>query len=630
MERNSKKMLLMTFDLNTLDHLGVKLYSQIPPMIAELVSNSWDADANNVTIYFNDTKEKEIIVKDNGTGMTFDELNDCFLKIGRNRRVETKESHTPNGRPILGKKGLGKLSMFGIGKQITITTVKNGIKNEFMMNYNDIKQCNDGTYHPNLNLVDQPTSDPQGTTIQIQDISRTTPFNPEGIAIDLSKRFTIFSDDFKVEIHHNNSNIITVNNDLYHETKSQFNWNFPEDFSTIDSKLYQFANDRGIIGKIFTSHTPISVGNQGIVLFSRGKLVQENNKFHKRGNDNFFSYMSGYFNIDFIDEKNDEDYSSTDRKSLAWDAPDNDQLVILQELLETVVNKVQSEWRKKRDNVRKEEIKDIGLDVPTWLNSLSPVEKPLAQKLTDAIIKNDSIDAGDAKEYIGYVQDMFSYESFKEFTLQLDQLSVLSDERAIKLLTDWQLIEAKELAKIAEGRIRTIDQFEKYIRENASETKVIQKFLEEFPWLLDPKMSTFEREVSYSKLLKAKFPDEKLEESNRRIDFLCCNNSGVVHIIELKRPNIRIGRNEILQADDYRTYFFSLYKEDVKEINSILISNNINLAPEAESMYESYKAGNKVSIKTYDDLLAQARRYHSEFIQRYKDIANIKEESTNN
>lgn len=47
-----QKELQVTFDINTIDHLGVKLYSTIPPMIAELVSNAWDADANNVYINF--------------------------------------------------------------------------------------------------------------------------------------------------------------------------------------------------------------------------------------------------------------------------------------------------------------------------------------------------------------------------------------------------------------------------------------------------------------------------------------------------------------------------------------------------------------------------------------------------
>ena len=73
-----QKELQVTFDINTIDHLGVKLYSTIPPMIAELVSNAWDADANNVYINFKNEGEKTITVSDDGIGMTFSELNDFF------------------------------------------------------------------------------------------------------------------------------------------------------------------------------------------------------------------------------------------------------------------------------------------------------------------------------------------------------------------------------------------------------------------------------------------------------------------------------------------------------------------------------------------------------------------------
>ena len=124
------KVLEISFDLNTIDHLGVKLYSTIPPMIAELVANAWDADATNVEIILKDEDIKSIIVKDNGLGMTFNELNNNFLKIGRNRRKDTHISKTKKGRNVLGKKGLGKLSVFGIGNKVTITTIKKAMSQQ--------------------------------------------------------------------------------------------------------------------------------------------------------------------------------------------------------------------------------------------------------------------------------------------------------------------------------------------------------------------------------------------------------------------------------------------------------------------------------------------------------------------
>ena len=63
------------------------MYSTLPPVISELISNAYDADATEVKIYLNDKdQEKSIIIEDNGHGMSFDEINDKFLLIGRNRR----------------------------------------------------------------------------------------------------------------------------------------------------------------------------------------------------------------------------------------------------------------------------------------------------------------------------------------------------------------------------------------------------------------------------------------------------------------------------------------------------------------------------------------------------------------
>ncbi len=109
--------LKMTFDPRTIEHLGIKMYSTLPPAIAELIANAYDACASEAIVKLSDNPKK-IEVIDNGTGMTFNEVNEYFLKIGRNRRIESQE--TPCERFPTGKKGLGKLALFGIGKKIEV------------------------------------------------------------------------------------------------------------------------------------------------------------------------------------------------------------------------------------------------------------------------------------------------------------------------------------------------------------------------------------------------------------------------------------------------------------------------------------------------------------------------------
>lgn len=66
------------------------MYKTLPPVLAELISNAYDADATWVDIkLYDENPEKQIIITDNGHGMTFGEINDSFLVIGKNRRKGT-------------------------------------------------------------------------------------------------------------------------------------------------------------------------------------------------------------------------------------------------------------------------------------------------------------------------------------------------------------------------------------------------------------------------------------------------------------------------------------------------------------------------------------------------------------
>lgn len=109
---------------NVCEALGVKLYSTLPPVINELVSNSYDADATKIIITI-DNSNKTIVCEDDGCGMDSEDITNKFLMISRNRRKSEQTQTTPKfKRRITGRKGLGKLSVFGICKIIEVETIK--------------------------------------------------------------------------------------------------------------------------------------------------------------------------------------------------------------------------------------------------------------------------------------------------------------------------------------------------------------------------------------------------------------------------------------------------------------------------------------------------------------------------
>lgn len=92
--------------LSVLNHLGRNLYRNFITVLGEAISNAWDADAPNVWIYVN-REANSLTIKDDGHGMTEDDFQNKFLKIGYSKRKDG-ETKTNSGRPYIGRKGIGK------------------------------------------------------------------------------------------------------------------------------------------------------------------------------------------------------------------------------------------------------------------------------------------------------------------------------------------------------------------------------------------------------------------------------------------------------------------------------------------------------------------------------------------
>lgn len=104
--------------LSILDHLGRHLYRSFATVLGEAISNAWDADAKNVWIYI-DKNRKSFLIKDDGVGMTADDFQDKFLKVGYSKR-KTGKHKSDGGRPFIGRKGIGKLALLSCARKITV------------------------------------------------------------------------------------------------------------------------------------------------------------------------------------------------------------------------------------------------------------------------------------------------------------------------------------------------------------------------------------------------------------------------------------------------------------------------------------------------------------------------------
>jgi len=119
-----KEATSFTFDisLSVLNHLGRNLYRSFATVLGEAISNAWDADAKNVYIFI-DRNKGCFYIKDDGVGMSEDDFQNKFLKIGYSKRKDGTQK-SPKGRPFIGRKGIGKLALLSCARKISVISKK--------------------------------------------------------------------------------------------------------------------------------------------------------------------------------------------------------------------------------------------------------------------------------------------------------------------------------------------------------------------------------------------------------------------------------------------------------------------------------------------------------------------------
>lgn len=116
MTEDIEKEFKFEISLSVLNHLGRNLYRNFVTVLGEAISNSWDADAKNVWIDI-DRENSTFSIKDDGNGMTNEDFQNKFLKIGYSKRKEGRRV-SDAGRPYIGAKGIGKLALLSCADRV--------------------------------------------------------------------------------------------------------------------------------------------------------------------------------------------------------------------------------------------------------------------------------------------------------------------------------------------------------------------------------------------------------------------------------------------------------------------------------------------------------------------------------
>lgn len=612
----AKEPLEMKIELTVIEDLGIKLYSKLPQVLAELVANSWDANASEVKISLCEgdiNPNSKIVIEDDGHGMTYDEVGKKYLRVGRKRRDEDGDKTEGRKRNVMGRKGIGKLSVFGIAKGAEIKTVRNGKLSVFQMDIDEmLKQARkEGKYKPTLLSDDQDVEEKDGTTITLTRLTRKTGIDVQSVRRGIAKHFDVMGEGFCVSV---NGRQITAA-EKFVDADWEKKWE-------IDESVASNRQEWTVFGWIGAAKRPLAEEDRGVVITARGKLIQSPTTFGiKSGSRYSYSYLAGEIRAEFCDME--EDSIATDRHSIV----DTQQGAALRAWGAEKIKKISEELVIMRRNAREKTLREDP-DIQAWLNTLDGPQTKTANKIIGIVTLGEKMDDAKRKEIIRYARASFEQYAFLEMVSTLDEKP--DSAAMLDLFKEYNVVEAREMERIVNSRVKTIQQLVKFMDENAREVPTLHNYFKESPWMLEPTWTQWQHEKRFSKLLRENFPEEELGEKDRRIDFIAIGVGDTVHVVELKRPSYRVRDRDFTQLTKYlafiRRRLGNVPGRGYADAAGYLVVGKIPEDYDMQALLQMAQGGRQY-VKTYEDLVVDAQRLHKDFDDKIHEFEKARQQA---
>jgi signal transduction histidine kinase len=157
-----------SFDVRIISHLGSNSISNDYVAILELLKNSRDASSKQVVVTI-DTAEGSLSVKDDGTGMSSEDIRNVWMVIGTTYRL--KNGKNSNGEVVSGEKGIGRLACQKLGSKMTLTSLKGKEKSVAAFDWSKFEAANSVVSDIEFDLVTEKNdSGKSGTEIKITNL----------------------------------------------------------------------------------------------------------------------------------------------------------------------------------------------------------------------------------------------------------------------------------------------------------------------------------------------------------------------------------------------------------------------------------------------------------------------------
>lgn len=660
---------VMRISRMTVDKLGVRLYDRVSAVVAELVANAYDADAETVTVRLplatllarqdRCTGEIEgrgyvIEVEDDGHGIEPEEANPHFLTVGNDRRKDPSRGGESRGksRRVMGRKGIGKLAPFGICKQIEVVsaggerTARGYRVAHFVMDYDKIVVDHTEPVELDAGEFDRTYRATSGTTIRLLHFLPKRVPDRDTFHRQLARRFGIRQEDFRIRV----------------EDERNPAANPPFDVGDFEVPTMESSRvDVSVVPVTLEDGTELPVSGwmglakeaykneemAGVRIYARSKIVATTRDFEQpagfTGEFTLRSYLVGAVDADWLDDDEGEDLITTDRQDILWES---DYGRALRRWGAEWIQKIGTASRgPRRKRVEQLFLEAADLEAKAISRFGDPDIVATAVELGKQIGRFAAEDELSDQEYVeglaGVVLSVAPHKALMD-AFEAFNREVFGEEYGLEHLVDLfsktRIAEMASYSQIANERVTAIKRLEQVIDEGAEES-VLQRIIAQAPWLIEATWApiTVNQGLKrFAKRFKTYYYREHgtdlaiaIDHERKRPDFTLISVTGRLHVVEIKAVGGEFGNKDWDRLRNYLEAFHGFFgknpeltEEFYQEWVVDLVCDTVAITDrDKRDGYDLWKeTRGRIRRVSWVDFLARAQKANETFLEAHERV----------
>ena len=598
------KKLYLEFHGRVIEHLGIQMYQSPVNAIAELVANVWDADATSVEIALPDTATDPaatFVIRDNGIGMDFDGCQSLYLAVGRNRRGDAAEEKTAGGRPVLGRKGIGKFAGFGIASLVTVETVSQatGERTVFRLDLDALTADNEPrAVQKEIDVVaydppDKGRKDQHGTSVTLSNLTIQRAPSENQFRLSMARRFLLHEGqaNFQVSVR---DTPLPQSYDV-----AGFEYQFPKDLPEpiegmkIDDKGWGLET---VDGKeirwrfLFQKDTIDEEELRGVAVFADGKLAQRPFFFNlTRGltGQHGTEYLAGQVVADFIDRL-PADLIATERQRVNWDRAETTPLLRWGQKRLRHVLRV---WAKQRAVEKTRRLEERLVDFADRLDLLPNHEQRTVKRALTSLGGIPTLSETQFNDLGRAVLGAWEQGRLHDLIDEIAQSEVLDESSLLDVLVEARVLTALQTVEVVRTKLEAIQGLRKRIEAKELENAV-RDFIAKNPWLISPEWETFTKESGLRKIIEeaADAADLTAQLYRGRVDLTMASGQHLL-VLEFVRPGLTVDWDHLSRFERYvlsiRSRIRTATGARFRQITGYIVADRLDSKPEFADKIET-------------------------------------------